>query len=385
MLSPCDYYNKGLCHSCNQIAVPYSQQLTRKQQQCEQQLNSIGSEKWLPIFQSAPLACRNKAKMVVSGTKAEPILGIINEQGHGVDLAQCLLYLPQMQQLFPAIRQFIVQSQLEPYDVQQRKGELKFVLMTYSESQNQFLIRFVLRSKEGLDRIRKHLNAWLEQYPQIVMVSVNIQPKPAAIIEGLEEIVLTANSQLQMVLNDMPLYLRPQSFFQTNDQVAAALYIQAQQWLKDIQPKHLWDLFCGVGGFALHAAQVMTGKIEGIEISAQAIESAKLSVQKLELKNCEFRALSADEFALEPNIQQPDCVIVNPPRRGIGAPLASFLNQAQEIQWLIYSSCHPQSLAKDLETLDDFETLQARVFDMFPHTDHAEVIVLLRRITQKPQ
>ena len=145
------------------------------------------------------------------------------------------------------------------------------------------------------------------------------------------------------------------------------------------QPNQLWDLFCGVGGFALHAAQVMQGNVTGIEINADAINSAQRSAEQLGLSNrMRFRALTADDFAHTAIDATPDCIIVNPPRRGIGAALCEFLNETTATQ-LIYSSCNPESLAQDLERLHQFKPIHARVFDMFPHTQHAEVLVWLKR------
>ena len=131
----------------------------------------------------------------------------------------------------------------------------------------------------------------MQALPQLQVVSVNIQPLPAAIVEGEQELLLTEQKVLTHWLNGLPLYCHPRSFFQTNSQVAARLYAQVQAWVAESQPKNLWDLFCGVGGFALHAAQVMQGKVTGIEINADAIDSAQRSAHHLGLWDVkEFRA-----------------------------------------------------------------------------------------------
>jgi 23S rRNA (uracil747-C5)-methyltransferase len=376
----CHHFISGNCRSCQLIAQPYTLQCSNKQQACENALVDVVSpECWLPLVKSAESAFRNKAKMVVSGTWQHPILGIVNQQGQATDLTDCLLYPTALQAAFTPILAWITQMQLMPYDVQQRTGELKFILLTISAQMGELMLRFVLRSKKMLPIIQDTLPKLQASLPALSVVSVNIQPVAMAIMEGDEEIVLTPESQLRMWLNGLPLFIQPKSFFQTNDAVAAALYRQAQNWIKTIQPASLWDLFCGVGGFALHAAQVMNGQVTGIEVSAQAIVSATASAQRLELKQVAFRALSADDFALGQSVL-PQAVIVNPPRRGIGADLCQFLNAATEIEWLIYSSCNPDSLAKDLRHMPHFKVLQAQVFDMFPHTHHAEVLVLLKHV-----
>jgi 23S rRNA (uracil747-C5)-methyltransferase len=316
--------------------------------------------------------------MVVSGHWQQPILGLISADGKAVDLSDCLLYPAALQAAFAPIRAFITQCQLMPYDVQARSGELKFLLATLSEQTGELMVRFVLRSKAMLGEMRAALSQLQTALPKLRVVSVNIQPVAMAIVEGEEEIVLTSESHLTMWLNGLPLLIQPKSFFQTNDAVAAALYRQAQFWINDIQPTSLWDLFCGVGGFALHAAQVMTGQVTGIEVSSQAIASATESAHQLGLSQVSFRALSASDFALG-QTQLPQAVIVNPPRRGIGSELCRFLNEGEGIEWLIYSSCNPESLAKDLALMPAFKAVKAQVFDMFAHTHHTEVLVLLRR------
>src|SRR5690606_34844827 len=110
------------------------------------------------------------------------------------------------------------------------------------------------------------------------------------------------------------LHLRPASFFQTNTEIAAGLYRQARDWVDEAGAGSVWDLYCGVGGFALHVAA--PGRtVHGIEISPAAIESARLSAAEAGLADVTFAV--GDAMAL-PVGTAPDVVIVNPPRRGLG-------------------------------------------------------------------
>lgn len=376
----CHYYDQAICRSCTQLRLDYPQQCQQKQASVEAILSQCSNEiSWLPLVTSSIAGFRNKAKMVVSGHWQEPILGLLDRQFQAHDLVNCPLYPAELQATFEPIRSWIQQLQLMPYDVIKRQGELKYVIVSIDEHTKALMCRFVLRSTQAIATIQQYLPALMETLPNLDIVSVNIQPLPAAIVEGEQEILLTEKKVLTHWLNGLPLYCHPRSFFQTNSQVAAQLYAQAQAWIADRQPSQLWDLFCGVGGFALHAAQVMQGKVTGIEINADAIESAQRSAQHLGLSDrLQFRALTADDFAHTATDAAADCIIVNPPRRGIGAQLCQFLNQSTATQ-LIYSSCNPESLAEDLKRLHQFKLIQACVFDMFPHTQHAEVLVLLVR------
>ena len=375
----CDYYEQGICRSCTQITLDYAQQCKQKQQLVESSLSKNESISWLPIVTSRIQGFRNKAKMVVSGHWQSPVLGILDRQYQAYDLVNCQLYPNELQATFEPIRNWIQQTKLMPYDVVKRQGELKYVIVSIDEHTKALMCRLVLRSTQHLASIRAALPSLMQALPTLAVVSVNIQPLAAAIVEGEQEILLSEQAVLTHWVNGLPLHCHPRSFFQTNTQVAAALYRQAQSWVADIQPNQLWDLFCGVGGFALHAAQVMQGKVTGIEINADAIHSAQSSANALGFADrLSFRALSAADFAHKASTASPDCIIVNPPRRGIGTELCRWISNSTATH-LIYSSCNAQSLSKDIQLLTAFKAVKAQVFDMFPHTHHAEVLVLLVR------
>lgn len=353
--------------------------MTEKQARCASALAEFSEIDWLQPQASAERAFRNKAKMVVSGSCDAPVLGILDRAGtgSGVDLTGCPLYPPAIQSAFAPIVSLIRRACLMPYDVARRAGELKHVLLTYSERDHELMLRFVLRSPQALSAIRRHLPQLHADLPHLGVVSANIQPIHQAIIEGPQEIPLTERQTLTMWLNDLPLYVRPRSFFQTNSAMAERLYATARHWIAEIAPDGMWDLFCGVGGFALHAAQVVPGAITGIEVSAEAIASAQASARHLGCDRVTFRALAADEF-VRGRRDVPPLVIVNPPRRGLGAALCAFLADSAA-QQVIYSSCNPDSLVRDIRLLAGFSPVRAQMFDIFPHTDHCEVLVLLTR------
>lgn len=375
----CLAYQQQRCRSCQYLPSPYARQLQNKQKTVQQAFSHVTEVTYLPIVSSALFGFRNKAKMVVSGHWRAPILGVVDAQFNGVMLTDCPLYPEALRAAFAPLQCWISQQQLMPYHIVKRRGELKYILLTIDETYGHLMLRFVLRSTQAIPTIQAGLSSLQQMIPNLQVVSVNIQPLAAAIIEGNQEYVLSDTKVLTHWVNAIPLYCHPRSFFQTNTAVAAALYRQAQQWIAHYQPRQLWDLFCGVGGFALHAAQVMTGEVVGIEINADAIASAQQSAHQLELASrVHFRALAADEFAL--GSRHPDGIIVNPPRRGIGAALCHWINHG-DCRWLIYSSCHMESLLQDLKSMPNLRPIQVRVFDMFAHTAHIEVLVLLERIT----
>jgi 23S rRNA (uracil747-C5)-methyltransferase len=371
----CSYYDAGLCRSCTLLEQPYADQLAEKDR-WSRALLADGIE-WLPAVASAEAGYRNKAKMVVGGTVERPTLGILDDQGRGIDLRECGICAPGITSAMPAIAAFVTRAGLVPYDITARSGELKYVLVTEAPN-GELMLRFVLRSEGLVARIRSQLPSLIAALPQAAVVTANLLPEHKAVLEGEREIVLTGRDTLTMTLGGIGMHLRPQSFFQTNTAIAERLYAQAREWADELAPSSVWDLYCGVGGFALHLAAPGRSVI-GVEASTEAIESARRSAEELGLTADAIRFESGDATAFAAaSATTPDLVVVNPPRRGIGADLAARL-EASSASSIIYSSCNPITLAKDLAAMPSYAVRSARVLDMFPQTTHLEVITLLQR------
>ncbi|MDU0349653.1 methyltransferase domain-containing protein [Actinomyces sp. MRS3W] len=413
--SLCALHDAGSCRSCPYLAVPLPAQLERKQTRIAALLadgaSPVPAAAWQPPVASAPERFRNKAKMVVTGSVAHPVLGVLGPDRRGVDLRTCPLHVPEIEAALPVLARTITELSLTPYDVSRRRGELKYVLVTASPD-GDLMVRFVLRSHRHVDALRSALPRLQRALPTLAVLSVNIQPVHQAIIEGPEEIVLTREDRLLMRLHlpelaastkdapaagelraetrELPLYLPTRSFFQTNTAIAERLYATARRWADEAlavpgaastapqTPLQVWDLFCGVGGFALALAGPGR-RVLGVEVSAPAIAGARAAARLMRLDDRQVRFESGDASVLDPGSgPAPDLLVVNPPRRGIGAELAERIERSG-VQHVLYSSCNPTSLATDLARMPSLEPYRARLFDMFPHTDHAEVLVALRR------
>ena len=424
----CQLHDASLCRSCPNLDLPLVQQLQLKQSAVQATLaGQVEARAWLEPFASAPSQFRNKAKLAVSGTTHAPVLGLVDRFDNGTDLTSCPLHVNEIKAALAPLTRAITHMGLQPYSIVKRRGELKHVLVTASAN-GQLMVRFVLRSTAQLPAIRKGAPRLQSELPGLRVLSVNIQPRPAAILEGEREIILSQDSTLDMplylpeldadgvVVNNkksvLPLVLPPQSFFQTNSDVAAGLYAQARAWARDYaggqagvlagepgvdepgagksgaggahpdatqSSQSIWDLYCGVGGFALALAQP-GAQVLGVEVSAPAIDGARAAAAQLGLTSPQVRFEAGDASVLDASGQvyghdKPDLLVVNPPRRGIGELAASIEDSG--IQRVLYSSCNPASLTKDLEVMSSYRVRRARLFDMFPHTNHAEVLVEL--------
>ncbi|ROS70253.1 23S rRNA m(5)U-747 methyltransferase [Curtobacterium sp. PhB172] len=380
----CDYFDRGVCRSCTLMGQPYADQLLDKELRTRELLHDAveaaggpGAVTWSPAITSPESGYRNKAKMVVGGSTEHPTVGILDHRQRGVDLRHCGICTPGIRHALPLLADFVQTAGLIPYDVAARRGELKYVLVTESPD-GELMVRFVLRSEGQVARIRQYLDVLRDALPNVVVVTVNLLPEHKAVTEGDREIVLTEQETLPMRLGGITMHLRPQSFFQTNTVVATELYAQASAWIDELDPASMWDLYCGVGGFALHAARPGRA-VTGIETSAEAIRSAKQSAREAGLEGLRFAADDATEHALRARPDTvPELVLVNPPRRGIGEALSTWLEES-DVQHVVYSSCNPVTLAKDLARMPSFRLRRARVLDMFPQTGHLEAVTLLSR------
>ena len=281
------------------------------------------------------------------------------------------------------VRTYIRKQGLVPYNINKRKGELKFVIITESviDDKSHFMLRFVLKLHVFVEKIRNSLQNLLDKINNLQVVSINIQPNHAAILEGNEELILTDNPFLEFRLNSIPLYIKSKSFFQTNSYIAEKLYKTASDWLANLDVNSIWDLFCGVGGFGLHCVRHANNdniQLTGIEISSDAIECASKSAKQLGYDKLNFESLDATKYATHQK-QTPDLVLLNPPRRGAGRVLVEYLENIQP-NYILYSSCNLSSLAQDLQLLTNYQMTKVQLFDMFPHTSHMEVLVLLEKI-----
>ena len=383
----CHHYDALRCRSCTLLEVPRVRQLSGKEAHVR---SLVASPVWLPSVAGPDTGFRNKAKMAVGGTTAEPTLGILDRTFAGVDLRDCALHSPGLVSALSAIGAWAGDTGLTPYDVGARRGELKHVRLTESPDR-ELMLRLVVRSTALESRVRSRLPRLLEALPALRVVTLNVQPEHKAVLEGEREVVLTSETTLPMRLRTgITLHLGPRAFFQTNTAVAEELYAQARAWVGELVARRaaglqrrppgdrfrVWDLYCGVGGFALHLAGPGR-EVLGVEVSADAVEAATRSAAELGV-DARFVAADATSYATTRDGTDVDLVVVNPPRRGIGPELAGWL-EASAVPYVVYSSCNAESLARDLAAMPSLRPVEARLLDMFPHTAHYEVMVLLAR------
>lgn len=372
----CAYFSSGECRSCDLLGVASGSRLYSKLAGVRSALLHHGLPGGAlrgPILPSHPWESRRKIKMAVSGTSKVPVLGIVRGDQSSADLRNCSLMPKAARDLLATLSDLIAKHDLRPYDIAARKGELKYIIIMATQDLSQGILRFVTRSTEAIPRIRKALAAIQGLHPWVRVISCNIQPQPAAILEGDEEIILTEACDIMEQCGSIPLILSPRSFMQVTPEIAVRLYSTACDVASQLGARHVLDLFCGVGGFSLHVASVVDSVI-GVELSESAISNARKSAALLGYQHTSFHASDVELFLSQNTQLRPDLVIVNPPRRGLSANIITHI-AGMIPQTILYSSCNPETFARDAATLSAHYVLREAIpFDMFPMTGHCEVL-----------
>lgn len=374
----CSYYNQGICSSCSQIELPYADQLKAKTNKLTKLLAFAEPYQLLNPVGSTTTGFRNKAKFSITGSLELPIIGLTGESelDQGRDIKDCPLHHPAINQLAHGLPAFIQLTNLKPYQIKLKQGELKGAIIYFSAESQQMYLRLVLRSKESLDRIRKHAPTLLQQFPQLKCLSANIQPIPHAVLEGEEEIFFTPNHFIEHQIGEARMTLHPQGFVQTNQEMAEKLYSTAAEWVREAAPQSFMELFSGQGAFSFFIQKYVKQAV-GVEINPEAVMRANQTAKEMNWNHLSFIAQDAAKVSELIKQINPELILVNPPRRGLAQ--ATELMRKVNAKYFIYSSCNAETLAQDLLVLKDhFKVIKAQVFDMFPHTEHFETLVLLK-------
>jgi 23S rRNA (uracil747-C5)-methyltransferase len=376
----CHWYLINHCRSCELLNQTYEETLRHKEQKL---LELFPNQKSLLSstvgIEGSVNGTRNKAKLAVNQSDlGEMRFGFYDNSLNFKELESCPLHMEGLNDILPMIKRKLLEFNIFPYNVSEKKGELKYIILSKSESHQQFLVRFVLRSKESLDRLKKMSKILQEEFPEIMVVTANIQFEHKAILEGDEEIVLSTNNYITHQFDDVFLTLGARSFFQVTPKIAAKLYIQVGELVQVNNINSFLDLYCGVGAFSFFAARYCP-KVLGVEISEEAIACAQSSISKNQIKGeINFQSLDVEDF-LNKLTEQYDAILVNPPRRGLSVSIIENILKKKP-RFIFYSSCNAVSLKRDLELFEeDYSVTYSQIFDMFPYTEHFETLMVLKR------
>lgn len=379
----CSYFNAAVCRSCSLLEQSYESTLAQKQHWLKALFPNVVIE---PITPSPVISgSRIRARVAVFGDCAAPHFGFLNEQRQIAAVDQCPLHDPAINRLLTRLPALIAEYRLAPYVMADDTGELKFVVVTWSQTHQQLMLQLVLRSRESVDRIRR---LWREHqqttFCDVAVLSVNLQPVRSSALNGREEIPISDNRRLSLRYGGATIQYGSQSFVQTNYQVAELLYRRSTELLNQHGARRLTDLYCGTGAFSLTAATPET-VVYGFDVATDAVACANESALQNGVISATFIAHASGVIGLA--VDHPlhitdasDAVICNPPRSGLDEAARQFVAR-QNPPLVLYSSCNPETLKRDTDLLSSqFRLAALAPFDMFPMTTHLEVLAVLERI-----
>lgn len=377
--SPCPMAEE--CQGCSLIRMNYPAQLAFKENRLRVALDnhlSLRKLQPLPIAAAAhPLGYRTNAKLVMARERGAIRIGLYRRGTHEVvDIGDCPLHHPLINRIVRVVREEVQRQKIFVYDPASRRGLLRYLTIRVSSSSNKAMVTFVT-AERNYPQVT-HLGKWLmRKIPEVVSVQQNINPSTGSVVFGRETIRMLGVADLIDRVGDVALRMAPTSFFQVNNEQAAFIYRLVRQWAALKKGETAIDLYCGIGGIALHLAQD-AGGVAGIEAVEEAVRNARENARMNGLDNCSFRAGDAADLVAELTPDTVAVAVVNPPRSGCDRPVLEALSGLHP-RAMIYVSCNPATLARDLDLLQElgYRTNRLQPVDMFPQTGHLETVALL--------
>lgn len=297
-----------------------------------------------------------------------------------LNLKECHLQDPVSFDILDFVRNYCITHAIPAFDTYKKEGYMRHLVIRNSHFTDDLMVNLVTFRDEP-DTIRKLSNALTENFPSITTVvnNVNDQPNPTAI--GRFEKVLYGPGYIIDHIGNHSFKIHPNAFFQTNSRQAEKLYSIAADYSELENGGHLFDLYCGVGTLSLFMAD-KAEKVTGIEIVDIAIENATFNAKENGVKNVEFVLGDMKDTFNQLFMKEhgkPDCIITDPPRSGMHPDVVDQLCNLN-VSRLVYVSCNPSTMARDLEKLKEFYNVESvQPVDMFPQTYHIEAVAGLNR------
>ena len=373
------------CGGCQLQMMDYPAQLRFKEQKVLSCLMRIGhfTEEELhmePIIgMEDPWHYRNKAQYPVGIDKSGAIIaGFYAGRTHSIIRCDdCMIGDPHNQQIVNRVIAHMNRFHIDAYDEKTGNGLMRHIMIRSSHD-GRFMVCLVINGYEipGL----QELTGDLSSMPGMQSIILNSNLKNTNVILGEYTRTIWGTDYLEDRIGDILFRISARSFFQVNRAQTEKLYQTALSFAALTGHETVWDIYCGIGTISLFLAK-QAGHVYGVEIVPEAIEDAKMNAELNGISNVDFYTGCAEEVLpekyREENIRA-DVIVVDPPRKGCDpAVLKTITDMAPDR--LVYVSCDPATLARDLRYLCDngFTVEKVRPCDMFGQTVHVETVVLL--------
>ena len=377
-MNECPHRKK--CSGCQLQNLEYEEQLHMKTAKLIALLSRYGHvEEILPM--TDPYHYRNKMQAAFMMRDGRILSGVYQSAtGRIVPVDACLLENEKADEIVVTVRKLLAGFKIKAFDSKTGRGFLRHVLVRTGFSSGEIMVVLVT-APGGFPSKRSFVNELVRRHPEITTVVWNINASETALMLGRESETLYGEGYITDVLCGLSFRISPRSFYQVNPVQTEVLYRIAGEMAGLSGKERLLDAYCGTGTIGLTMAG-QAKEVIGVELNRDAVKDARENAKRNGVKNAKFFAGDAGEYmvhALEAG-ERFDVVVTDPPRAGCSP---RFLHSLLKLspRCIVYISCNPETLARDLNTLTrgGYCVRKIQPVDMFPFTNHVETVVCLNR------
>lgn len=380
----CDAYKR--CGGCSLQHLDYKAQLEYKAKMVHDNLQRIGKLENVTVHPTLgmekPFNYRNKAQYPVSAVKGTTVLGFYAKRTHDViESRVCGIQDETSDKVRHLVRSFIGQHGLTAYDETSGQGLLRHVMTRVGIHSGEVMVVLVINGS-NLPHHKELAEHLATEVPGLKSVYLNINTRKTNIILGDRNIKIYGSDTIRDTIGRFTFNISPLSFYQVNPVQTEVLYGKALEYAGLTGTETVFDLYCGIGTISLFLSE-KAGKVYGVESVEEAVRDARENAKLNQVNNVEF--LSGEAEKVIPDLYEQgiraDVVVLDPPRKGCDERVLETLVR-MEPRRIVYVSCNPSTLARDLKYLDEqgYKTLEAQPVDMFPWTAHVETVALITRV-----
>lgn len=380
----------GVCGGCLYQSLPYEEQLKIKEEQIKALLDGVCKSYEFEGIKGSPISDGYRNKMEFSfgdEYKDGPLALGMHKRNSFHDIVtvnQCQIVDEDYRKVLDCVLDYCAKRELPFYKKLRHEGYLRHLLVRRTTVTKQMLVAIVTTSDKECEE-KAQWNELVEELKKLDLtaklcgVMHIINDGLADVVKSDETRVLYGDEYIYEELLGLKFKISVFSFFQTNSLGAEVLYSKAREYIGDTKDMTVFDLYSGTGTIAQIIAPVAK-KVVGVEIVEEAVEAARVNAELNGLHNCEF--IAGDVLKVIDDLEdKPDMIILDPPRDGIN-PKALKKIIDFGVDKLVYISCKPTSLARDLEMLqaEGYKVVKAAAIDQFPNTVHVETVALLSKL-----
>ena len=377
----CSTYNK--CGGCSLRFLEYEETLNIKEEMVRNCVKkSLGKDVKInkTIGMGNPYNYRNKLQYPLGIDKQrKAVMGVYAKRTHTIiPVQKCEIQNELSEEIAKSIFEYCVKNNISMYDETKLKGIMRHIVIRIGVMTNEIMAILVVNEK--FPNTEDFIKEITSRYPEIKTIILNYNTKNTNVILGNKNETIYGDGYIYDILGDYKFKISPMSFYQTNIVQTEALYNKALEYAELTGNETILDLYCGIGTIGIFASK-KAKKVYGIEIVENAIKDAKENAKINNINNAEFYCGDVEEV-LPQIINQtkikPQTIFVDPPRKGLDEQTIKTIINLKPKK-LIYISCNPSTLARDLALLEpEYNIKEITPVDMFPFTSHVECVAVLQ-------